>query len=99
MEKENRIMSKTTRVLIAFAAASVVAAAAWAQGPGPGGGPRGGGPGTGPVAANCQTEIEKFCSGLEHGGRAIRDCLEKNRDKAGEACRNALATTGPGRRM
>jgi hypothetical protein len=93
-------MSKTIRTLIAVAALTALAMPVWAQGPGMGAGPRGGGgPGTGPVAANCQTEIEKFCSGLEHGGRAIRDCLEKNKDKAGDACKNALATTGPGRRM
>ncbi len=81
---------------IAIGFAGAFASSAMAQG---GGQTRGQGPGTGPVAANCQTEIEKFCAGLEHGGRAIRDCLEKNKDKVGPACRNALDTTGPGRRM
>jgi hypothetical protein len=53
----------------------------------------------GPVAGACAcaNEIEKYCKGLPHVNRAVRNCLEKNRDKASDSCRQALDTTGPGR--
>lgn len=51
----------------------------------------------GPVAAACASEIEKYCKGLPHVNRAVRNCLEKNRDNASPSCRQALDTTGPGR--
>lgn len=88
-------MKMRSTLVVATIVACALAPSAMAQS---GGQMRGQGPGTGPVVADCQTEIEKFCIGLEHGGRAIRDCLEKNKDKVGAACRNALETTGPGRR-
>lgn len=53
--------------------------------------------GTGPVAAACSAEIGKLCAGKEHGGGAVRRCLEENRDKLSAACKSALDTTGPGR--
>lgn len=55
-------------------------------------------PGAGPVAAACQQDIEKLCSGKEHGAGAIRACLETNKAKVSAACATALDTTGPGRR-
>lgn len=76
-----------------------IASVAWAQGPGPGRGQGPREPGTGPVAEHCQDEIVQLCEGLEHGGRAIRTCLEKNKAKVSAACKNALETTGPGRRF
>jgi hypothetical protein len=51
----------------------------------------------GPVASACATEIEKYCKGLPHVNRAVRNCLEENKDKASPACREALGTFGPGR--
>jgi hypothetical protein len=57
------------------------------------------GMGTGPVAQNCQAEIQEYCAGLEHGQRRVRQCLESNNDKVSEQCRVALETTGPGRRF
>jgi hypothetical protein len=51
----------------------------------------------GPVAGACATEIEKYCKGLPHVNRAVRNCLEENREKAAASCREALDTTGPGR--
>lgn len=77
----------------------VIASAAWAQGPGPRMGQGRMEPGTGPVAEHCQEEIVQLCEGLEHGGRAIRTCLEKNKAKVSAACKNALDSTGPGRRF
>ncbi len=51
----------------------------------------------GPVAGACATEIEKYCKGLPHVNRAVRNCLEENREKASPACREALGSTGFGR--
>jgi hypothetical protein len=51
----------------------------------------------GPVAGACATEIEKYCKGLPHVNRAVRNCLEENKEKASPACREVLDTTGPGR--
>lgn len=56
------------------------------------------GTGEGPVATACKAEIEKLCAGMKHGAGEIRACLEKNKDKVGDACKEALDTTGPGRR-
>jgi hypothetical protein len=75
------------RTLIACLAAAFFTTAAAAQG----------GTGSGPVAAACQADIAKYCAGKEHGNRAVRTCLEENRDKVTEACRTALDTTGGGR--
>lgn len=61
-------------------------------------GPRNQGPGTGPVVAACQSDIEQLCEGKEHGNGAIRACLEANHAKLSAECRNALDSTGPGRR-
>jgi hypothetical protein len=49
------------------------------------------------VAGACATEIEKYCKGLPHANRAVRNCLEGNREKASPACREALDSTGFGR--
>ena len=57
------------------------------------------GVGTGPVAQNCQAEIQEYCAGLEHGQGRVRQCLESNKDNVSEQCRVALETTGPGRRF
>lgn len=54
-------------------------------------------PGTGPVASACQQDIEKLCSGKEHGAGAVRDCLESNKAKVSAACATALNSTGRGR--
>ncbi len=51
----------------------------------------------GPVAGACATEIEKYCKGLPHVNRAVRNCLEENREKASPGCREVLDTFGPGR--
>lgn len=55
------------------------------------------GQGQGPVAAACQDDIPKVCAGIEHGGGAVRRCLEAAKDKVSDACKQALATHGPGR--
>lgn len=55
--------------------------------------------GKGPVAQSCGDEITKLCAGKEHGGGAVRACLEANKDKVSAACKAALDTTGPGRGM
>jgi len=56
------------------------------------------GTGTGPVARACVTDIQQYCAGLEHGQGEIRDCLEANKDKVSAQCREALETTGFGRK-
>lgn len=55
-------------------------------------------PGIGPVAAACQQDIGKLCTGKEHGQGGVRACLESNKAKVSAACANALDTAGPGRR-
>ena len=76
---------KTTKTLaIALAVSAAFATAGWAQ--------------KGPVATACADEIAKFCADKEHGQGEVRACLEANKDKASEACKTALETTGPGRR-
>ncbi len=74
---------------IVFFAASllIVDGTAWAQP----------GTGKGPVAKQCASEIEKYCAGLKHGHRAVRTCLEHNRDNLSAECKQALDTTGGGR--
>ena len=74
---------------IVFFAASllIVNGTAWAQP----------GTGKGPVAKQCASEIEKYCAGLKHGHRAVRTCLEHNRDNLSAECKHALDTTGGGR--
>ena len=42
-------------------------------------------------------EIDEALRVLTHVNRAVRNCLEKNQDKASDSCRQALDTTGPGR--
>lgn len=51
----------------------------------------------GPVAAACAADIQTYCKGIPHVNRAVRNCLEANKDKVGESCRQMLNTTGPGR--
>ncbi len=79
-------MSLARIIIIAVAAASFATGAAAQRGTG-----------SGPVAASCQDEIAKYCADKSHGNRAVRTCLEENKDKASAACRTALETTGGGR--
>ena len=51
----------------------------------------------GPVAAACADDIQTYCKGLPHVNRAVRNCLEANKDKVAESCRQMLNTTGTGR--
>lgn len=53
----------------------------------------------GPVASACKDEIAKFCADKQHGQGQIRACLEGHKDQASAACKTALDTTGPGKRM
>ena len=73
---------KTTMIAV-IAAAMLASPAAFAQ--------------RGPVHAACASDIEAFCKGLPHVNRAVRNCLEKNKDKVADACREALDNTGGGR--
>lgn len=57
------------------------------------------GSGRGPVAASCGDDIAKLCAGKEHGGGAVRACLESNKAKVSATCKAALDSTGPGRGM
>jgi hypothetical protein len=75
---------KTTTILLA-AALLVPAPLAFAQH-------------RGPVASACASEIETYCQGLPHVNRAVRNCLETNKDKVGRSCRQALNATGWGYR-
>ena len=84
----------TSRCALALGATLVFATVSQAQPAGP----RNQGPGTGPVVAACQNETEQLCEGKEHGSGAIRACLEANRAKLSTDCKNALDSTGPGRR-
>ena len=74
-----------TRTLTLIAAAALLASTplAWAQ--------------RGPVASACASDIEQYCKGLPHVNRAVRKCLESNKDKVGSSCRQALDSTGGGR--
>ena len=51
----------------------------------------------GPVASACASDIETYCKGLPHANRQVRICLERNKDKVADACRQALDSTGGGR--
>jgi hypothetical protein len=55
--------------------------------------------GSGPVGQLCASAIESYCAGLPHGNRAVRNCLERNRDKLSGDCLSALDNTGRGRGM
>jgi hypothetical protein len=56
------------------------------------------GMGTGPVAKQCASDIQKFCADKQHGHGEVRACLESKKDKVTAACKEALETTGGGRR-
>ncbi len=51
---------------------------------------------TGPVATACKDEIVKFCADKPHRNRAVRRCLEANKEKLGAACGQTLESTGRG---
>lgn len=90
-----------TRIRFAVVTVGLVALAGGAfaqQGMGGGMGQGRGQPGMGPVAEKCNDDMAKFCPGKEHGGGALRDCLETNISKVSEACKAALNSTGGGRR-
>jgi hypothetical protein len=53
--------------------------------------------GAGPVGAQCQADMAKFCAGVRHGSMEARNCLEANRDKLSSACRRAIDNSGGGR--
>ncbi|MFA6920432.1 MAG: cysteine rich repeat-containing protein [Gallionella sp.] len=55
------------------------------------------GMGTGPVAKQCASDIQKFCTDKQHGHGEVRACLESQKDKVSPACKEALETTGGGR--
>lgn len=90
-------MTRLTFAVAAFACVVSAPGAMAQQGQGMGGMGHGQ-PGMGPVALSCNDDMAKLCEGKEHGGRAIRTCLEQNIGKVSDACKAALASTGPGRR-
>jgi hypothetical protein len=55
---------------------------------------------SGPVATACKDDITKYCAGKKHGPPEdeVRVCLEANKDKVSTACKQALESTGGGRR-
>jgi hypothetical protein len=72
--------------LIAAAAALLISAdTAFAQGYG-----------RGPVRSACATEIDRFCSDLQHGRGEVRACLQSNWRRLSHPCRSALRNTGGG---
>jgi len=73
-----------TSILALIAAAMLASAPALAQ--------------RGPVASACASDIETYCNGLPHVNRAVRLCLEQNKDKVRQPCREALDATGWGYR-
>lgn len=78
----------STRAITAIAVMLTMSGAALAQGAG-----------QGPVGQSCSGDIAKLCAGKEHGGGAVRACLEANKAKLSAACKSALENTGPGRGM
>ena len=85
-------MSMKSMLLIA----ALVAASFTAAGPSPAQGRR---DGSGPVGQLCAGAIEDYCAGVPHGNRAVRRCLERNRDRLSGDCLAALDNTGRGRGM
>lgn len=85
-------MSKLHLGLIALAGMSTLAIADAASARG-----RGMGDGSGPVGVQCSREIGRYCSGMSHGGGAVRTCLQSHRGKLSRTCRSALDGTGGGR--
>ena len=47
-------------------------------------------PSNNPRAA-CKADVEKFCSGVQSGGRRIAACLKQNEEQVSAACKDALA--------
>lgn len=91
--RRNPMLTRRFALLAATAcAATFLAAPALAQR----------GPGQGPVAQHCNDDIVALCPGATHRpqNRAndARACLERNVGKVSPACRQALQTTGRGRR-
>ena len=43
------------------------------------------------VAAACEPDIESLCGAVEAGEGRILSCLEANKDKASQACKDAVA--------
>ena len=92
-------MKTTTFAVVAVPITAMAGVAVAQQGMGGGMGQGRGQPGMGPVAEKCNDDMAKFCAGKEHGGRALRECLEQNISKVSDACKTALNTTGRGRRQ
>ena len=90
-------MSLKKYALIAAAVVALSTGVSAQQGQGRGQEGRGQ-PGQGPVALHCGEDLAKLCPGVEHGNRAGRTCLETNIKSVSADCRNALNTTGGGRR-
>jgi hypothetical protein len=44
--------------------------------------------------AACQGDAKKLCAGVSPGGGRILDCLAKQKDKLGEACKAVVAAQG-----
>lgn len=80
-------MFKTHTKLVMAAAAAVMmvsAGAALAQ--------------RGPVGYSCDREIGRYCANYQHGGGAVRACLQRHRWQLSRRCKAALDGTGWGRR-
>ena len=52
----------------------------------------------GPVGQQCARDIARYCSHLTHGNAEVRNCLVMNRPYLSRVCRQALDSTGAGRR-
>jgi hypothetical protein len=43
----------------------------------------------------CKDDYHKFCSGVQHGGNRIADCLNSHKSELSTACQEVLNTTPP----
>lgn len=64
--------------------ATIASSSVWAQGAG-----------RGIVGTYCKPDIQKYCSTVPHMAGAVPACLNRNKAKLSDTCRNALANTGP----
>lgn len=81
-------MTRIINTLFVGAFLAIIASSSvWAQGAG-----------RGVIGTDCKADIQKYCSNVPHVAGAVPACLNNNRAKLSEACRKALANTGPGNR-
>jgi Cysteine rich repeat len=47
------------------------------------------------VQSACKADIQKLCSGVQHGGGRIRACMKQHEGELSDGCKQAIADAKP----